>query len=180
MNSAITVSEPGAYEAKFRLQRRPEIVKTLGLLAVVDCIAVLYCAGVLLVHGLHSPDFWVAVVSALGLFGVSGVIFLSSAKAFIVRIADRQVQFPNGVLSTHTRSTYAIEAIERFELAIPGGSTALELPSSATCVVNARFADGKFLTLTLGSNAAHQLEAYVEELNHALSEGKRFSNGYRD
>jgi hypothetical protein len=70
------------------------------------------------------------------------------------------------------------EAIERFELAIPGG-TSLTLPSSSTCVVNARFADGKFLTLTLGSNDARQLETYVDELNHALTESKRFSNGYR-
>jgi hypothetical protein len=180
MDSAITVTEPGTYEAKFPVQRRPEIAKTLGLLAVVDCVAVLYCLGTLVVHGLRSPDFVVAAVSALGFFGISYAIFLSSAKAFVVRIANRQVQFPNGVLSTHTRSLYAIEAIERFELAIPGGITSLESPSSATCVVNARFTDGKFLTLTLGSNDARQLETYVDDLNQALTEGKRFSNGYRD
>jgi hypothetical protein len=179
MDHALSATEPGVYEAKFRIQRRPEIVKTLCLLAVVDWVALLYCLGALLLHGLQSAEFVMAVFSALAFFGLSFAVFQTSAKSFIVRIAHRQVEFPNGILSVHTRSTYSIDAIERFELAIPGGNTTLALPSSSTCVVNARFTDGKFLPLTLGSNDARQLETYVDELNHALTEGKRFSHGYR-
>jgi hypothetical protein len=166
------LQKDGVYEARFRPEARLE---TRIATAAVVALDLGYLVWVFFWLSESSFNPFVLLVA---LFYGSPLTLLSYVayaghRDFVVRIANRRLQISRGALAFGGTTSMELEAIEAFVV------TDLRQHRPVTSVVNARFIDGRYETLTLGTNDRAKLELYAEHLNIALAEGKRWSNGYR-